>query len=86
LAWIIGDGTKVRLGGYPWPSSQGHHRLSPDFVQALQHQVYFHLNQVARLGWMWLDWNADLAFQWTNYVEALKEAHIVIVRREDEFI
>ena len=86
LAWLIGDGTKVRLGVYPWPSSQGQHRLSPDLVQALQNQVFFHLNQVARLSWMRFDWNADLAFQWTNYVQTLKEAHIVIVHREDEFI
>jgi hypothetical protein len=46
LAWLIGNGSKVRLGEDLWPGSRQNHILPFDIIQALQIQGYFTLDQV----------------------------------------
>jgi hypothetical protein len=97
LSWRIGNGKQVHISAYPWSGSDDKNILRPDLIEIFYDQGLFHLNQIANLTrttiwrqeWMepiQLGLEGDMVIHWTNYIFALKLAHIRNVDMEDELI
>jgi hypothetical protein len=97
LVWRVGSGRLVRLGLDPWAGSKRGHLLNVGTRIRLEHGGFFNLAQVGdptqttiwHQGWMsgqrlgLLD--EDL-IHWDIYLQALREASIRLVDREDELL
>ena len=46
LVWKIGDGTKARIGAYPWPGCSENHLLPFQLIQLIHLKGFFHQNQI----------------------------------------
>ena len=97
LAWRVENYFQVRVKSDPWPGSERLHILFPVLIQTLHSQGIYHLNQIVDQGhtsihiqeWLvpdHINLEGENVTQWSNYIQALKSAHVWIVDREDDFI
>ena len=47
LAWIVGNGARVRIEGDPWVGCASHHTILEELTNSLKKQGIYHLEDVA---------------------------------------